>query len=388
MRVWITALPVALSVVLSAPAFAAADKESGCVWPPRSDADTPAIIEACTSQLAAKNDDAMHADLLVKRGRAFKWIRRYADAANDLEEAIRLAPNDPVKRAWRGWIAYDVGNYQYATALAKQALAMQPAFSNAYDLLGSIAAKTGNLADAREAYNKAIAINPADLHARDNRLRLYRRAGAQQEELREIDEMLALKLPELDAITELVRRRPVSYRVKLRIERAELLKAMGRKQDAARAYDEFVRDDPGPVSYGMRAHFYNMMDDEARALTDIDQAIKADDKFAYLHAEKGFILNSLKHYDEAETSFTRAVVLDEADGPALWGRAKARRAMDRLEPAIADAQMALTIDWEFLQFKAKSLIELGYLPETADDKDALAAVKDAAQACMIDTRCW
>ena len=283
----------------------------------------------------------------------------------------------------------DQSIYPYAAALAERGLSMNGNLVFAYDLLGSIAVKTGNLAAARDAYNKAVDIDPANLHARENRYRLYKRVGAQQEQLRELDEMLALQSPELDAIAELIKRRPVSVRVKLRIERAQLLLSMGRKEDAAKAYDEFVRDDPGAVSYSVRANFrYAVLDNKTLALEDIDEATKADDTFAYVHSQKGFILSSLKRYGEAAESFTRALVLDHADGPALWGRAKARRALDQLKPAIADAQMALIVDGDFLQFKAKNLISLGYLPETAGDDDALDAVKDAAQACMIDTRCW
>jgi tetratricopeptide (TPR) repeat protein len=378
----------AIIIIASGSAFASPDNERLCVAPPPTPQAAPTIIDACTALLAQKSDHARRADLLMKRGRALKRLGRLEEAAADLDQAISLTPKDAGMRLWRGWIAFDAGNHTYATTLAEQAVSLRPDLSAAFNLLGAAAVQAGNFAGARAAYDKAIAINPADLHARDNRLRMYRGLGAQQEELRDLDEILALKIPELDAITETVRRRPVSLRVKRLLERAELLKAMGRTQEAAKAYDKFVRDDPGAMSYGMRAHFYNMMDDLDRAMTDIDRAIKADDKFAYLHSERGFILSSLRRYSEAEASFTRAALLDDKDGPALWGRAKARRAMNQLEPAIADAQTALTTDVQFLQFKAKSLVELGYLPEKAEDNEVLAAIRDAAQACMIDTRCW
>ncbi len=383
-----TKLWLAVAVWAASGSFALAD-DGGCIWPPKASSDVPAVVAACGALLQAGGSDTERASILVRRGRAYKFMRQLDKAAFDLEEAMKLTPNDPVVYVWRGWIAYDQGIYPYAAALAERGLSMDGTLVFAYDLLGSVAVETGNLGAARDAYNKAVDIDPANLHARENRYRLYRRVGAQHEQLRELDEMLALQSPELDVIGEVIKHRPVSIRVKRRIERAQLLLSMGRKEDAAKAYDEFVRDDPGAVSYGVRANFrYAVQENNTLALADIDEGLKADDTFAYLHSQKGFIMSSLKRYPEAAESFTRALTLQAADGPALWGRANARREMDQIKPAIADAQMALIVDSDFLQFKAPKLVSLGYLPETAEDSDALNAVKDAAQACMIDTRCW
>lgn len=366
------------------PVVAAAE----CTAPPAQPADAPAIIEACNAILQANPPDAERADLLMKRGRAFKRAGKLTEAAADPDEAIKLAPRDPAMRQWRAWIAIDSRDYQYAAALAEQALSLRPDSAPAYDLIGTVAAETGNLAGAREAFNKAVDVDPGNVHARYSRYYLYRNVGAQREQLSELDALLALKSPELDAATEKVERKAVPLRVKLRLQRAALLEAMGRDRDAAKAYDDFVRDEPGAVSYGYRATYRHRHEDNTRALEDIDDGLKDDRQFAYLHMEKGFIFNSMKRYDEAVAAFTHALEIYPPSGAALWGRAMARRALDQQKLAVVDAQVALVVDRNFLMFKAQQLMKRGYLPESADEKDVLDAVKDAAQACMIDTGCW
>ncbi|MBS0535868.1 MAG: tetratricopeptide repeat protein [Proteobacteria bacterium] len=380
---WLAAL-IAAWVCSTTIALAA---ERGCVPPPYAPGEVPSVIAACTGLLQSAADDDERAAILVLRGRAYKWVKQLDRAAFDMEEAIKRAPNEPQIYVWRGWVAYDQQIYNYAAALAEKALSLRAEYSPAYDLLGTVGSQTGNLAMARDAYNKAVAADPGNFHARENRLRLYRSAGAQREELHELEAMLALNSSELDRSPREMHHRLVPLRIYLRVERAELLKAMGRADDSAKAYDELVADHPGAMSYGLRAEFRHLKGDDAGALEDIEAGLKADDSFAFLHQEKGFILNTAKRYDEAAAAFTRALTLYPTEGAALWGRAVARRALGDIKPSIADAQMALIVDARFFRYKFRGLVNRGYLLEAVEESDRLAAVKDAAQACMIDKAC-
>ena len=68
------------------------------------------------------------------------------------------------------------------------------------------------------------------------------------------------------------------------------------------------------------------------------------------------------------------------------------RALGRTEEAIEAAHesllLAQTVAPVYFQGRISRLQELGYWTEPLSEEQALAALTDAATACMVDEKCW
>lgn len=390
MRARCLRLAICIYVVTALPSLAPADDlatPNACTVP--TTIDPQPAIAACGARLAQPAlNDAERAAALKIRGRALHMAGNLDGAIRDFDAAIALAPNDPELRVRRGWTAYDKGDYLHVVALAEQAVALNPEYAPAFDLLGAAAAQTGNLALAKGAYDESIALQPNVVLSRFHRYQLYLQVGAQREALAELDELLRLDLAELDTTFTELRGKRVSYRTLSRLDRATLLDAMGRHDDAERAFNDFVKVEPGPVSYGWRGwHFFDRSQFD-RAQADLKVALSYDEAFWILHNLQGQVYNYTDHYESAIKSFTRSLELEPNSGSSLWGRALALRELHRIEEATKDALAAVSADGGFLQRKLGSLAERGYLQVADNQRIEMPAVEDAVRACMLDIKCF
>ena len=76
--------------------------------------------------------------------------RMYAQALNDIEKAIKLAPNEPVLYAEAAALNYRVGQNEQAITLAQQAISMSDDFADAHRILGVCLIEKGDKAEARK----------------------------------------------------------------------------------------------------------------------------------------------------------------------------------------------------------------------------------------------
>jgi tetratricopeptide (TPR) repeat protein len=381
------AIGALILVALSSAALATSPVEWGGCTAPNFKSDKPAIIVACTTILDRSDlSDADRAQALKFRGRALHQSGKLNAAIGDFDEALKLAPKDAELYMRRGWTAYDEHDYDHVVALAGEALKLDPNDAGAYDLLGAAGAMTNNLGMAKAAYDKAIELKPANVLARYHRYQLYRAVHAQREALQELEDLLRLQTSDLDTAYTRDEGKPLSYRTLARKERAGLLELMGRIAEAEKAYDEFVRVEPGPFSYGWRAGFRMLQNQHDLAQADLDKALSYDPNFGALLNLQGNIYFYTQQYDRSVQAFTRAVDIDH-DGPSYWGRSMALRKLHRVEEATKDALKAVT-DRNFLNRKAGKLAKLGYLQLKPNEEDVMPAVRDAVQACMLDDKCW
>ncbi|HEY0301620.1 MAG TPA: tetratricopeptide repeat protein [Rhizomicrobium sp.] len=375
--------------VIALPSFAAAAEPAVACVVPTDAGDPGAAIDGCGVRLALPGlSNAERATALKIRGRANHMAGNLDNAIRDFDTAIELSPNDPELRVRRGWTAYDKGDYLYVIALAEQAVGLDHEHAPAFDLLGAAAAQTGNLALAKAAYDKSIEMQPNVVLSRFHRYQLYLQVGAQREALSELDELLRLDFAELDTTFTELRGKRVSYRTLSRLDRATLLDAMGRHDDAERAFNDFVKVEPGPVSYGWRGwHFFDRSQFD-RAQADLVVALSYDEKFWILHNLQGQVYNYTDRYDSAIASFTRSLELEPKSGSSLWGRALALRELHRTAEATKDSLAAIAADRDFLQRKLGSLTKLGYLQVARNERVDMPAVQDAVRACMLDMKCF
>jgi tetratricopeptide (TPR) repeat protein len=373
----------AIIVATSLPAVAT----SGCIEP-LFNTQKEAIITACTSDLAESSDTDLRFKALINRGRAYLVTGHNIEAARDFDAASELKPNDPDPQIRRGWVAFAQRDYQRVGTVVENVLKIKPDSAEAYDLLGSTAGAAGNIRLAKAAFDKAVESAPKRLMPRYHRFQFYKNTRQHQAALDELNELLKLNLPELDTMFDSIRHRQMSDRTMAHLEQATMLVAMGRNDEALKAYDERVKIEPSAVSYAERGAFYFDQEQYDLASSDLKKAISYDPTFWFPYNVQGWVAAYSRRYETAVPLFTDAIDREPGAGTSYWGRAIALREIKRTDDAINDAIKALTVDRKFFNEKAGALAELGYLVPPRDRGDRLAAVRDAARACMMDEKCW
>jgi cytochrome c-type biogenesis protein CcmH len=129
---------------------------------PQTNGEIEAAVAAVEARLIAKPDDGKGWAVIAP---VYMRLKRYADAAHAYAEALRLAGEDPLRRAAYGeaLIAAAGGVVTDDARLAfDRALAEQPGQPQARFYLALGAEQDGNKADAIRAYESLIADSPAD----------------------------------------------------------------------------------------------------------------------------------------------------------------------------------------------------------------------------------
>jgi hypothetical protein len=117
------------------------------------------------------------ADGPLNRARAEIAEGRLADAKASLEEAERRKPGWGKTAFFRAIVAKDEGRLDDAEKDLKAVLEKFPLDRVAWNNLGGVYWLAGRFPDALDAYGRTLAIDPEDLNAHYNRMRVYRALG-------------------------------------------------------------------------------------------------------------------------------------------------------------------------------------------------------------------
>lgn len=98
--------------------------------------------------------------LRLCRGRAYREIGYLTDAARDLDEAAKIAPDDPVVAVERGGLLAWSGQLEAATTLLREVLKSAPEVGRAETELASALSELGRFDEALEVLKEATARGP------------------------------------------------------------------------------------------------------------------------------------------------------------------------------------------------------------------------------------
>lgn len=383
-----TLLLIASWVIAHGPALAApACDIAGVETEPKN------TINACTNALEQPGlSDAERAGLLKLRARSLHGAGHLDAAIRDYDEALLLAPDDPELHLRRGWTAYDKSDFAVVLDQGERAIKLKPDYADAYDLIGAALARreVGRQKEAIAFYRQAIDINPENTKFHIDLLIVLECCGIPEAALREAEAVLhfpAAVITKSNAIEDY--RKATSFRVFASLERAKLLAALGRIEDAKQAYDQAVRDDPDALTYASRASFLleqlHAPLDTVQA--DLDKSLAADPGVWFSHGIEGRVYFYRKDYDLAETEFARSLAIYPINGVMRWWHAMTLRQLGRSDDAVSEAVTAFHVDPGFMVNKIPALEEFGFLPTLTREVDPRPALYDAARACMLDEKC-
>jgi tetratricopeptide (TPR) repeat protein len=280
-------------------------------------------------------DEALRYGLLVYRGVARVRAGDLPAAVADLEEAVRLRPNDYPAYANLAEAYQGSGRPELALAELDRAVALRPpgALAVLYRTRARLHSRQGDAAAAARDLGRAAGHEGGAAAAADRaeQGRLWLQAGRPAEALEVLDAALALQPG------------PAVQRL-----RAEALARLGRPEEAVRALGRCL--EPGPEGlramaplYRARGEWRARLGEHAGAAEDYTQALALGARDAATLAARGWAYLALDAPVLALRDFEEALRGDPASADARGGRGHAAVKLGRYSEGCRDAEEALRL---------------------------------------------
>lgn len=130
-------------------------------------------VKSCPADVDARRN---YADVLWKRGERMEAIRQ-------IDEALRLSPADPGICVTAGEMHLELGLFDDADRLAREAVRLAPRSAEAWHLRGRVALARGQAEPALADFHRALAIDGDDRGALVDAAEAYRRLDRPQRAL-------------------------------------------------------------------------------------------------------------------------------------------------------------------------------------------------------------
>jgi tetratricopeptide (TPR) repeat protein len=266
-------------------------------------------------------------ELWVVKARVDNAVGDRESALHDVNRAIDLRPNDASQLGWRGYLHFEMQEWQQA------------------------------LAD----FSLALAIDPDSAWTLSNR-------GATLRILNRNDEAL----PDLDRAIHLEPGRAWALR-----QRGLVLHALGRFQEAIEDFDRSLDLDLHPGTLGDRGQSLLELEHLEAALADFTRAIELDSSYAWAFRRRADVFETLGRYEDALADYRHSLALEPSDVWVLSRCGSCLRELGRLEESLATLNEAAQRDpddsWVLFS-RALTYRALGRLREALADANRAVAL--------------
>lgn len=369
-------------------AISAQNADSTCA-PITIRSDPAAVVQSCTQALATPDlTKEQRATLLFYRGRGHKALEQLTAAEADFNAGLALAPDNVGLNIFVGWVAFDRRDFDAFDRIVAKLLERFPNESAVHDLAGIAAEQRKDRDSALREYNKALELDPQSIMALDHRGHLYWRNSALRAALADYHALAVSKDRAIDDKYTYFNGLKISYRTYARLSEVQLIENFGHSEPTEKQLAEFVRVEPGPVSYGWWGVYCLRRSQFDCAQEKFEKALTYAPDFWFLHSRLSDTLLYMKQYDAALQSIDRAIALNPKSGPLHYQRALTLRELKRVDEAIKEAVASIHIEPAFMNRLGPNLIKLGYLQPEASGSNLVPMFDDALRACMLDERCW
>jgi tetratricopeptide (TPR) repeat protein len=303
--------------------------------------------------------DPDDAAAISARGVFESRINMDKEAQEDLTRAVRLRPKDPAILVARASFYARTDKPQLALADFDAAIAASPDDADAYNGRGALRANlTADLDAALLDVLKAVELQPRDPGYRFNLGMLRLKNKMYLKAVESFDAALELKGPAA---------RILEQRAEAKFQRGD---HAGAKLDIESALE---KDPQNPSIYGTLGFIRLRERDNEQAVRDLSQALRLDDAFAPAHLRRGIAYGALGQMRSAMADLRRASELDPRSKEIWTTLCEARRLTKDSKGALADCGRALSLDSQYgpayLQ-RALAMLALKQYPRVIEDVDA------------------
>ena len=283
----------------------------------------------------------------------------------DLDEAVKLAPDDAAPVRARGLLKADMGQFEPALADLNKAIELEPNDGPAYEAVAIILTRLNRFDEALAVLDKAQQINPDSLAPLLQRARVHSTQENLDAALEDMNQALA-KAPD---------------NVIVLLMRANLHEAKGNREKAMADVDEALKLKPDlPVAVRTRAVLLAEDKKYDEAIAELQKILKLDPKDTLTLMQLAVLYGAQKKSDEAIDAYTKLLEIAPDEASALRGRGDVYLNAGRQADAVADYEKALKIDPK--DFGVMN--NLAWVLATSTDekmRNGKQAVELATQAC-------
>jgi tetratricopeptide (TPR) repeat protein len=195
------------------------------------------------------------------RARTRRYLGWYAEALDDLNQAVALDGQNARAFIERALVLRQLGNYEEALADFSRALALRPRDARTLASRGRVYVQLGRYAEALQDFNSALALDDGYSWALVRRAGVYRLLGEYEKALQDLDRVAALNAMEVRA-----------WR-----ERGEVCRALGRYDEALECFTRTLELQPDdPWGLAGRGQVYLALERHQEALVDLRRALSLD----------------------------------------------------------------------------------------------------------------
>ncbi len=224
-----------------------------------------------------------YAGACYKRATALKDLRRFDEALAGFDEAIALQPAYAEAYNGRGIVLANLNCLDDAVASFAKAIALKPDYAEAYNNFGIALQDLNRLDHALDSFDKAIALKPDNAWAYNNRGVLLQHLNRFGDALVNFDRAIALKPDYAEAY----------------YNRGMVLQDLSRPQDAIGSFDTAIALKPAYAeAYNNRAVVLWELRRLDEALAGFDRAIALRPDFAEACSNQAYCLLQGGHYEQ------------------------------------------------------------------------------------------
>jgi tetratricopeptide (TPR) repeat protein len=282
--------------------------------------------------LELKPDDEARYNLLANRGAVYYRQKRYAEAAQDLREAVALRPGQFAAYTTYAQVLQAQKQLDGAAAQLDRAVQLQPRLALLYRNRAHVHRDRGDRAAALRDFEQAIRLEVpgSELLAGDHteRGRLLHAGGN-----------LAAAVAAYEAALKIDPDHAVAH-----LSLGTALVELKRAEDAVRAFNAYLKQGaPKSEVYEARGLARIKLHDYAAAVADFSRALELEPRSARLLTYRGKAYLSQDAPKLALPDFEQALRQEPKNADALTGRGNARVKLGLLREATADAEEALGV---------------------------------------------
>ncbi len=229
-----------------------------------------------------------------------------------------------------------------------------------------------DVAERLKGLDALLRDEPGNVSARLERAAVLRALKRNEEAVADFEQILAIEPDRFDA----------------RANLANAQRDLGRYELALRGYDELLERRPDmPELHLNKAVALRRSGSLDAALACIEAAASRNDRLAHLQCERGHILRDLKRVDDALAAYGQAVTLDPSMAQAFNSRGNLHKQIGRVALALEDYNRALEAMPRFVEAlnnRANLFRDMGHFAQALADYDSALSVDPGRVEVMIN----